>query len=374
MKNIESISVNPQLPLATRLKNVKAYGAPVLDVELLMNTNENPYQLPEKVIKDMLSELSSSLADMNRYPDRLQLELRDELANYVNQVTDNSITSNEVWAANGSNEILNQILVAFFDPGAKALGFVPSYSMHKILSEQNGYQFIEIPRNSDFSIDILNALEVIESEKPRIIFITSPNNPTGTIMSLSDLEKILHVANDSVVIFDEAYGEFSREPSAVRLIGKYSNLFVTRTMSKAFAFAGARVGYAIAQPESLAALGLVRLPYHLSTQTQILAKVALRNYKLLQSQVKQIINDREFMQKELTSLGLVSLASDANFFLLGRFKSKEKVFDALVKASILVRDVGIPEFLRVTVPSSEQSHLFVSQLATLLDNREIELV
>lgn len=373
MKNIESISVNPQLPLATRLKNVKAYGAPVLDVELLMNTNENPYQLPEKVIKDMLIELSSSLADMNRYPDRLQLELRDELANYVNQVTDNSITSNEVWAANGSNEILNQILVAFFDPGAKALGFVPSYSMHKILSEQNGYQFLEIPRNNDFSIDILNALEVIESENPRIIFITSPNNPTGNVMTLSDLDKILNVANDSVVIFDEAYGEFSREPSAVKLIGKYSNLFVTRTMSKAFAFAGARVGYAIAQPESLAALGLVRLPYHLSTQTQILAKVALRNYKLLQSQVKQIINDREFMQKELTELGLVSLASDANFFLLGRFKSKEKVFDALVKASILVRDVGIPEFLRVTVPSSEQTHLFVSRLETLLDNREIEL-
>lgn len=373
MPNIESTPVNPELPLNKRLRKSKAYGAPVIDVKLRMNTNENPYQLPEKVKKEILQELSEALTNVNRYPDRLLQELRAALADYILKVTGCDINPNQVWAANGSNEILNQILLAFFDPGAKALGFEPSYSMHKILSEQQGYEFISLERELDFSIDLEAALKVIELQKPRVIFITSPNNPTGTATNLATLEAILQAAKKSIVIFDEAYGEFSSEPSAITLIAKYHNLIVSRTMSKAFAFAGARVGYGVGQAETLAALALVRLPYHLSTQTQVLAKVALKNYQVLQSQVSQIIEDRKFMQNELSKLGFTVIESDANFFLLGRFKSSEGAFKALVDSSILVRDVGIADFLRVTVPTSEQAHLFVKQIAALLDNREIEL-
>ena len=372
--NIENIAVNKELPLNSRLKKFKAYGAPLINVNLLMNTNENPYSLPEKVVTEILNELAIELPNLNRYPDRLQIRLKEEIAKYLSRITKLNLTTNQVWAANGSNEILNQILLAFFDPGAKALGFSPSYSMHKILSEQNGYEFIEIERQEDFSIELNKALNFIKLQNPRIIFITSPNNPTGNILELADLEEILKVARGSVVVFDEAYGEFSTQPSAIELTLTYPNLIVTRTMSKAFAFAGARVGYAIAQPETLAALGLVRLPYHLSTQTQVLASVALRNHHLLQNQVQQIIQDREWMQVELKKLGFTALESDANFFLLGRLKSAAEAFEALVRAYVLVRDVGIPHFLRVTVPTTEQAHLFVRQVSALLDNKEIELV
>lgn len=373
MANIEGTRVNPGLPLSSRLKKSKAYGAPVIDVELKMNTNENPYQLPKKVQDEILAALALGLSDLNRYPDRLQSELQIEIAKYLFKITQVNIDSNQVWAANGSNEILNQILLAFYDPGVKAVGFTPSYSMHQILSEQNGYQYVSIEREPDFSIDLVGALEKLESEKPRVIFITSPNNPTGNVTNLTDLVKILNISKESIVIFDEAYGEFSSEPSAVCLIGRYPQLIVTRTMSKAFAFAGARVGYAIAQAETLAALGLVRLPYHLSTQTQVMAKVALENYQFLQMQVKQIIKDRNFMQEALNKMGLTVVPSDANFFLFGGFKSSKQAFEALLKTSILVRDVGINGFLRATVPTTAQAHLFVKELGALLDNREIEL-
>lgn len=373
MANIEDTRVNPGLPLSSRLKKSKAYGAPVIDVELKMNTNENPYQLPKKVQDEILAALALGLSDLNRYPDRLQSELQIEIAKYLSKITQVTIDSNQVWAANGSNEILNQILLAFYDPGVKAVGFTPSYSMHQILSEQNGYQYVSIEREPDFSIDLVGALEKLESEKPRVIFITSPNNPTGNVTNLTDLVKILNISKESIVIFDEAYGEFSSEPSAVSLIGRYPQLIVTRTMSKAFAFAGARVGYAIAQAETLAALGLVRLPYHLSTQTQVMAKVALENYQFLQMQVKQIIKDRKFMQDALKKMGLTVMPSDANFFLFGGFKSSRQAFEALLKTSILVRDVGINGFLRATVPTTAQAHLFVKELGALLDNREIEL-
>lgn len=373
MANIEDTRVNPGLPLSSRLKKSKAYGAPVIDVELKMNTNENPYQLPKKVQDEILAALALGLSDLNRYPDRLQSELQIEIAKYLSKITQVNIDSNQVWAANGSNEILNQILLAFYDPGVKAVGFTPSYSMHQILSEQNGYQYVSIEREPDFSIDLVGALEKLESEKPRVIFITSPNNPTGNVTNLTDLVKILNISKESIVIFDEAYGEFSSEPSAVSLIGRYPQLIVTRTMSKAFAFAGARVGYAIAQAETLAALGLVRLPYHLSTQTQVMAKVALENYQFLQMQVKQIIKDRKFMQDALKKMGLTVMPSDANFFLFGGFKSSRQAFEALLKTSILVRDVGINGFLRATVPTTAQAHLFVKELGALLDNREIEL-
>ncbi len=373
MANIENITVNPELPLSSRLKKFKAYGAPVVDVELKMNTNENPYQLPEEVKTEILAALALELPDLNRYPDRLQGELRIEIAKYLSKITQVPINSNQVWAANGSNEILNQILLAFYDPGVKAIGFTPSYSMHQILSEQNGYQYVNIQRKSDFSIDLALALEKIQSENPRIIFITSPNNPTGNVMKQYELLEILKISKNSIIIFDEAYGEFSSEPSAINLIAQYPQLIVTRTMSKAFAFAGARVGYAIAQAETLAALGLVRLPYHLSTQTQVLAKVALRNYEVLQMQVQQIIKDRKFMQEALEKMGLSVIPSDANFFLFGRFKSSQKAFEALLKVSILVRDVGIDGFLRATVPTTTQAHLFIKELGALLDNREIEL-
>lgn len=371
MSNIENTKVNPKLPLSKRFKDSQPYGAPVLDLELKLNTNENPYPLPAEVKAEILKELSQKLDAVNRYPDRLQVEARTALAKYLYEITNVAISPTQVWAANGSNEILNQILLAFHDPGEVALGFEPSYSMHKIISETVGYRYQAVPRGDDFSIDFEKALKIIKRDNPRIIFITTPNNPTGTSTSLGDIENILQVATQSVLIVDEAYGEFSTEPSAICLIEKYPNLIVSRTMSKAFAFAGARIGYAVAQLETLAALGLARLPYHLSTQSQVLAKVALGNYQLLQRQVQKLIKSRKFLMQQLRELGLTVIESDANFFLFGEFTSSQHAWQALVDESILVRDVAIPGFLRITVGTEQESHLFIERLKGLLNNKII---
>lgn len=373
MSNIESINVNPQLPLSKKLQGLKPYGAPMLDVKIRLNTNENPYPLPTVVKEQILKRLNDELENINRYPDRLQLKLRESIVRYLRNVTSNEVSQNEVWAANGSNEILNQILNAFYDPGAIALGFEPTYSMYKILSNNLGYEYLPIDRKADFSIDLSPALSHIERYNPRIIFIANPNNPTGNSISLILLEEILNKAKKSMVIVDEAYGEFSQQKSAISLIKKYSNLIITRTMSKAFAFAGARIGYAVGQQSTLAALGLVRLPYHLSAQSQVLAEVALENFELLQAQVKRITLDRTYLEVELAKLGLTVMPSDANFFLLGAFKDHKKAWQALVDESILVRDVGIEEFLRVTVGTTDESHLLVSSLKGLIDNGKIEI-
>jgi histidinol-phosphate aminotransferase len=374
MNSIESTEVNPQLPLSKKFSKLKPYGAPIIDCDVRLNTNENPYALPDSVRKEIIKALEETLIDLNRYPDRLHTLLRGAISSYIKEISGKQISPDQVWAANGSNEILQQILQAFNDPGAVALGFEPSYSMQKILSETNGYIYVSCDRSRDFSIELANAKKCIEINQPRIVFITTPNNPTGTTTSLDTIEQLLKFAPKTVFIIDEAYGEFSQSSSAIELIDSYSNLFVTRTMSKAFAFAGARIGYAIAQKNTLAALALARLPYHLSAQSQVLAEVALANHQVLQQQVSQLIKTRDWMLAELTSMGIHVIPSDANFFLFGEFVDQKAVWQLLVDHSVLVRDVSISGYLRVTVGTEAESTTFVETLRGLMNNKQIELI
>jgi histidinol-phosphate aminotransferase len=374
MTSIENLEINPNLPLSERFSKIKPYGAPQLDCQIKLNTNENPYPLPQNVRGQILEALEESLDTLNRYPDRLHVELRLAIAAYLKEVTGQNLSSNQIWAANGSNEILQQILQAFNDVDQVALGFEPSYSMHKILSGINGYRYISSDRDVDFSINLEKAKDLIKLHLPRIIFITTPNNPTGTSIASKTIEELLNFAPQSIFIIDEAYGEFSQANSAINLIEKYPNLFITRTMSKAFAFAGARIGYAVAQENTLAALALTRLPYHLSTQSQVLAKVALENHQVLQQQVSQIIATRDWMQNELAKIGLSVIESDANFFLFGHFADEKAVWQLLVEHSVLVRDVSIKGFLRVTVGTEAESTTFVETLRGLMNNKQIELI
>lgn len=372
MSNLEKLKVNPSLPLSKKFSETSAYGAPVIDCNIKLNTNENPYKLPEVVKNQVLTELDKNLSEINRYPDRLHEKLRYSIVRYLFEVTQTKLDINQVWAANGSNEILQQILQAFSDPGATALGFEPSYSMHKILSEVNGFRYQVISRESDFSIDIDQAKKYIIENKPRIVFITTPNNPTGTITAIDQIAQLLTAANQTIFIVDEAYAEFSDKTSAITLVEKFPNLFVTRTMSKAFAFAGARIGYVVAQPETLSALVLTRLPYHLSAQSQIMAQIAFENYRLLQKQVQQLTSTRNWMQQEMVNMGFEVIPSEANFFLFGKFQDQKIVWQTLVDRSILVRDVGISGFLRVTVGTEEESQTFVHTLKDLLNNKLIK--
>ena len=271
-----------------------------------------------------------------------------------------------MWAANGSNEILQQLLQAFAGPGRKALGFTPSYSMHPILSSGTQTEFVECPRAEDFTIDIDSALESIEKHAPDVVFITTPNNPTGDVTSLADIEKLIQAA-PGIVIVDEAYAEFSPSPSAVTLLEKYpTKLVVSRTMSKAFDFAGGRLGYFIAAPAFIEAVMLVRLPYHLSSLTQAAAVVALRHSEDTLSTVAKLSAERDRVVEGLDKLGYKVIPSESNFVFFGEFQDQHEAWKLFLERDVLIRDVGIAGFLRTTVGLPAENDAFLEAAAAIM--------
>ncbi|WP_297453002.1 histidinol-phosphate transaminase [uncultured Corynebacterium sp.] len=338
------------LPLRDELRGEEAYGAPQLDVDVRLNTNENPYPPSDDLIADLVAEAEKVASDLNRYPDRDAVALRTALADYVTRQTGVEVTVDQVWAANGSNEILQQLLQAFGGPGRSAMGFVPSYSMHPILSSGTQTEFIGINRNPEtFDIDMDSALAAIAEHRPDVIFITTPNNPTGNLTTLADLRRIIEAA-PGIVIVDEAYAEFTEEPSATTLLAEFpSKLVVSRTMSKAFDFAGGRLGYFVANPAFIDAVMLVRLPYHLSTLTQAAATVALRHSDATLSTVAKLADERDRVVAALNSYGYDVIDSYSNFVFFGRFADAPTAWQSFLDEGVLIRDVGVPGRLRATI-------------------------
>ena len=360
-----NVSVD-DLPLRDELRGKSAYGAPQLHVAYQLNTNENPYSPSEELIADLIAEVRKIASDLNRYPERDAVELRESLANYITGQTGVAVTKEQVWAANGSNEILQQLLQAFAGPGRKALGFTPSYSMHPILSGGTQTEFIECPRAEDFTIDITKALESIDKHAPDVVFITTPNNPTGDVTSLADIETLIQAA-PGIVIVDEAYAEFSPSPSAVTLLEKYpTKLVVSRTMSKAFDFAGGRVGYFIAAPAFIEAVMLVRLPYHLSSLTQAAAVVALRHSEDTLSTVAKLSSERIRVVESLNKLGYKVIPSESNFVFFGEFEDQHEAWKKFLERDVLIRDVGITGFLRTTIGLPEENDAFLEAAAAIV--------
>lgn len=338
------------LPLRDELRGEEAYGAPQLDVDVRLNTNENPYPPSDDLIADLVAQVEKVASDLNRYPDRDAVALRSALADYVTRQTGVDITVDQVWAANGSNEILQQLLQAFGGPGRSAMGFVPSYSMHPILSSGTQTEFISIDRDPEtFDIDMDSALAAIAEHRPDVIFITTPNNPTGNLTTLADLRCIIEAA-PGIVIVDEAYAEFTEEPSATTLLAEFpSKLVVSRTMSKAFDFAGGRLGYFVANPAFIDAVMLVRLPYHLSTLTQAAATVALRHSDATLSTVAKLADERDRVVAALNSYGYDVIDSYSNFVFFGRFADAPTAWQSFLDEGVLIRDVGVPGRLRATI-------------------------
>lgn len=338
------------LPLRDELRGEEAYGAPQLDVDVRLNTNENPYPPSDDLIADLVAQVEKVASDLNRYPDRDAVALRSALADYVTRQTGVDITVDQVWAANGSNEILQQLLQAFGGPGRSAMGFVPSYSMHPILSSGTQTEFIGIDRDPEtFDIDMDSALAAIAEHRPDVIFITTPNNPTGNLTTLADLRRIIEAA-PGIVIVDEAYAEFTEEPSATTLLAEFpSKLVVSRTMSKAFDFAGGRLGYFVANPAFIDAVMLVRLPYHLSTLTQAAATVALRHSDATLSTVAKLADERDRVVAALNSYGYDVIDSYSNFVFFGRFADAAAAWQSFLDEGVLIRDVGVPGRLRATI-------------------------
>ncbi|MFI6165880.1 histidinol-phosphate transaminase [Nocardia sp. NPDC051052] len=347
------------LPLRDTLRGKKPYGAPQLNVPVQLNTNENPHPPSQALIDDVAESIRLAAADLHRYPDRDAVALRTDLAEYLTGQTGVAVDTDNVWAANGSNEILQQLLQAFGGPGRSALGFVPSYSMHPIIAEGIDTEWIEAKRNADFSLDIDYAVAAIAERSPNVVFVTRPNNPTGHSIAQDDLARILDAA-PGIVVVDEAYGEFSAQPSALALIDRFpAKLVVTRTMSKAFAFAGGRLGYLVAAPAVIDAMLLVRLPYHLSVVTQAAARAALRHADETLGSVAELAAQRDRVAAALADIGFDVIPSDANFLLFGRFTDAAASWQRYLDHGVLIRDVGIPGYLRTTIGLAAENDEFL---------------
>ncbi len=354
------------LPLRDDLRGRSPYGAPQLDVAVRLNTNENPYPPPAGLVADVAEAAGQVARELHRYPDRDAVALRTELASYLAGRAGVGLAAANLWAANGSNEVLQQLLQAFGGPGRVAMGFTPSYSMHPIIAAGTRTGWVAAPRRDDFSLDVQRAVAAVEAHRPDVLFVTSPNNPTGQSVPLDDLRAVLAAA-PGVVVVDEAYGEFSSAPTAVGLLADFADrLVVCRTMSKAFAFAGGRLGYLAAAPAVIDALALVRLPYHLSVLTQAAARAALRHAGSTLDSVATLVRERERVSAALQRLGHAVVPSDANFVLFGRFADAAVAWRRYLEAGVLIRDVGIEGHLRVTIGTPEENDAFLAASAAVI--------
>jgi histidinol-phosphate aminotransferase len=350
------------LPIRDDLRGLTPYGAPQKQVRIRLNVNENTHPIPEDVAISIVESLAASIRTVNRYPDREFTALRDSLALYLGH----GLTRDNLWAANGSNEVLQQLLQAFGGPGRSVLGFPPTYSMHSIIAAGTGTRWISGMRDDDFAISPESAVRWIHDQQPDIVFFCSPNNPTGTPLHLDTIVAAYEATNGMVVV-DEAYAEFAPadRPTALTLLEGRPRLVVSRTMSKAFAFAGARVGYLAADPAVADALRLVRLPYHLSALTQAAAIAALAHTREMLAMVDDIKAQRDRLLVELPKLGYIAHDSWANFVLFSGVADPNAVFERLLEDDIIIRDLNIPGSLRVTAGTEDETTAFLEAMARI---------
>lgn len=364
-----------RLPVREDLAGLHPYGAPQDAVPVRLNVNENPYAPSESVVADIARSVAEAAATLNRYPDRDFMELRAALADYLAAESGVRRDPGLVWAANGSNEVMTQILQAFGGPGRTVVSFAPTYSMYHEYARDTNTRWVQGRHADGFALDMRVVEETLRAERPSVLLLASPNNPTGTALPVEQQKEILRIARDTgpridggtsatLVVIDEAYGEFRRRgtPSAMELLDGNPHLVVSRTMSKAFGMAGLRLGYMSAAREVIDAIMLVRLPYHLSAITQAAALAALRHRGELMAQVASLRDERDALVAHLRAEGLQAVDSDANFVLFGPFEDREAVFRALFDRGILIRVVGPEGWLRVSVGTPEETRAFTTAL------------
>jgi len=351
-----------ELPLRDDLRGLTPYGAPQAPLPVALNVNENTHPVPESVVGDILDDIALALSDVNRYPDREFTQLREAFAAYLGH----DLTADQIWAGNGSNEVLQHIMQAFAGPGRTAFGFAPTYSMYPLITQGTGARWISGTREGDYTISPEDAAAQVAAADPDVVLLCSPNNPTGTPLGLDVVEAVYEAAR-GIVVVDEAYHEFAPKDaaSALSLLPGRPRLAISRTMSKAFAFAGARVGYLAADPAFIDALRLVRLPYHLSALTQAAATAALRNSVTMLRMVDEIVEQRDRISATLEALGYAPHPSWSNFVLFGGIDDPKAVWQALYDRGVLIRDVGIPGHLRVTAGTEAETTAFLDALASI---------
>jgi histidinol-phosphate aminotransferase len=355
-------------PLREELRGIEPYGAPQLDVPVQLNVNENPYGPSPECAADIARAVAAAATTLNRYPDREFAELRTALAAYLSRDTPHGVAPEQVWAANGSNEVMLQLMQAFGGPGRVALSFAPTYSMYPEYARDTVTEWVVGRRETDFALDLDHARDLVLERQPSVVLLPSPNNPTGTALPPEAVTALCEAAGDGVVVVDEAYGEFRRAgtPSALELLPRHRNLVVTRTMSKAFALAGARVGYLAAAPEICDAIRVVRLPYHLSAVTQATALAALAHAPELLGKVDELRAERDRTVAWLRAQGLTVADSDANFALFGTFANRHAVWRGLLDRGVLIRETGPDGWLRVSIGTAAEMEAFQEALTQVM--------
>ena len=359
-------------PIRPELAGIEPYGAPQLPVELVpvqLNVNENPYGPSAECVADIAAAAAEAARTLNRYPDRELVELRAALASYLSRDVAGEIAVQQVWAANGSNEVMLQLLQAFGGPGRTALSFAPTYSMYPEYARDTMTTWMAGRREGDFSLDLDRARALVEEVRPEVVLLPSPNNPTGTALPPEAVGVLCEAVGErGVVVVDEAYGEFRRAgvPSALELLPAHRNLVVTRTMSKAFAAAGLRLGYLAADPAICDAIRVVRLPYHLSAVTQASALAALRHAPELLGNVDQLRAQRDKTVAWLRDQGHQVADSDANFCLFGTFGDRHAVWQGLLDRGVLIRETGPEGWLRVSIGTPEEMAAFEDALVEVM--------
>lgn len=357
-------------PVRADLAGEVPYGAPQLNVDVRLNVNENPFAPPASVVDAVTASVQRIMSEANRYPDRDFIDLRTDLAAYLSEESGVHLSAEQLWAANGSNEVMAHVMAAFGGPGRTALTFPPTYSMYPEYARESFTTLMNVPRRSDFTIDVPAAVTAITRDQPSIVLVASPNNPTGTAIGLADIAKLASVClqSNAVLVVDEAYAEFRRSgvPSALELLSEYPNVIVTRTMSKAFAMAGVRLGYAAAHPSVIDALRIVRLPYHLSSVTQAVARAAIAHAGDLQADLETLREERDALVMDLTARGLRVAPSDANFAFFGVFVDRQAIWQGLVDRGVLIRETGPEGWLRVSVGTPEENARFITALDEVL--------
>jgi histidinol-phosphate aminotransferase len=340
------------------------YHSPQVDVDVRLNTNESPLPPPAEFTEALVAEVAA--IQWHRYPDRGASALRAAIADH------HGVDASMVLAANGSNEVLQTVLLAYGGAGRAALTFEPTYAMHGQIARTPGTGVIEGDRRDDFGVDLDLLGRLVAEHQPAVVFLCSPNNPTGTVDPPETVLAALDAAHGhgGLVVVDEAYGQFAPR-SAIELVHDDRSLVVTRTYSKTWAMAAARLGYLIGPSWLVSELEKVVLPYHLDTMSQAAGRVALRFEQAMQLRVAQLVEERGRLVAGLTQLELDVFPSDANFVLVRPRKlSGDQVWNALLDASVLVRNCSswprLENCLRITVGAPEENDRLLAALQEIL--------
>jgi histidinol-phosphate aminotransferase len=339
----------------------EGYHSPQVPVEVRLNTNESPYPPPPEWLAALIEE--AGRIAYNRYPDRSATELRHALAQW------HGVRPEQVFAANGSNEVLQSICLAYGGAGRKAAMFEPTYALHSHIAHLTGTDLVQGQRGPDFTLDAGAATGLIEAERPSIVFLCSPNNPTGLSEAASTVSAIV-ASSCGLVVVDEAYGQFASW-SALDLVEEDAPLVVVRTYSKTWSMAALRLGYLIGPSEVVSTLERVALPYHLDALKQAAGRLALQFSAEMERRVALIVAERERIVAGLSRMGVKVWPSEANFVLWRPLRlTAEEVWRGLIQRSVLVRDTSnwprLRGCLRTTVGTTEENDRFLTALAEVL--------